>query len=163
MSSAVLGSKRRARPRAAVGSSRRREVPAASPWHWADAVKSAGLIAIGSILWFIGWFQVSDRAAMDDQIPPMNLAIVGILVVGFGQASWFLAGRRAVGARRCQLLGAEAKPSPQRAVVTDDLFAGAERLYHRLDCAMLADRGWTPTVRAAQESAGRTPCGVCKP
>jgi hypothetical protein len=159
----VIGSKRRTRPRATgVTASNRRDVPAATPWHWADAVKAAGLIAIGAILWFIGWYEVSDRAAMDDQIPPLNLAIVGVLIIGSGQASWFLAGRRAVGARRRVLLGAEAKPSPVR-VMTDDRFAGGERFYHRIDCAMLTDRHWSPTSRAAHEADGREPCGVCKP
>lgn len=138
-------------------------VPGVSPWHWADAVKTAGLIVIGAIVWFVGWYQVSERAAMDEQIAPMNLAIVGLLIIGAGQASWFLAGRRAVGARRRVLLGATAKPSPVTLVAVSDLFAGRERLYHRLDCAMLTDRDWAPMPSAAHELQGRTPCGVCKP
>lgn len=133
-----------------------------SPWRGADAVKAAGLIALGAILWAIGWYEVSDRAAMADQIPPMNLAVVGVLIIGAGQASWFLAGRRAVGLRRRALLGAEAKPGVT-AKVSPDLFAGTERFFHRLDCAMVSDRAWTPTPRAAHEAQGRTACGVCAP
>jgi hypothetical protein len=158
----VIGSKRRSRPRATAGAARRREVPASTPWRWADGIKAGGFIAIGAILWFLGWYQVSDRAAMDSQIAPMNLAIVGVLIIGTGQASWFLAGRRAVGLRKRALLGADGKPSPTR-VVANDLFAGNERFYHRLDCGMVADRAWTSSPRAAHEQSGRTPCGVCKP
>jgi hypothetical protein len=136
--------------------------PGVTPWQIADAVKAAGLIAVGAIVWFAGWYEVSDRAAMDEQIAPMNLAVVGVLLVGAGQASWFLAGRRAVGARRRALLGATAKPSPV-AVVAGDLFAGGEQFFHQLDCAMVTDRGWMPTTRTDQELSGRTPCGVCAP
>lgn len=148
---------------ASRGASARHTVPAVSPWHRVDAVKAAALIAIGAILWAIGWYQVSDRAAMDDQIAPMNLAVIGVLIIGAGQASWFLTGRRAVGARRRALLGSQAKPPRVALPVEDDRFAGRERFYHRLDCALVADRGWVPTSRSAQEAAGRVRCGVCVP
>jgi hypothetical protein len=120
-------------------------------------------MVFGAIVWFIGWLEVSDRAALDDQIAPLNLAVVGVLIIGAGQAAWFLAGRRAVALRRRVLLGAEAKPSPVRVAVAEDLFAGREHFYHRLDCAMLTERQWTATSRSVQEEAGRSPCGLCKP
>ena len=135
----------------------------ASPWQWPDAVKAAGLIAIGTIVWAVGWYEVSERAAMNSQIAPMNLAIVGMLVIGSGQASWFVAGRRAVGRRRRALLSAGATTAPVVVGPATELVAGGERYFHRLDCAMLSDRGWTPTPREVQEAQGRIPCGVCAP
>jgi hypothetical protein len=133
------------------------------PWCLADAIRAAGLILVGAIVWFVGWYQVSARAAMGEQIGPMNFAVVGLLIVGTGQASWFLAGRRAVGARRRSLLGATAKPSPVAGTAAVDLFAGSERLYHRLECGMATDRRWAPVPRSDHERQGRTPCGVCAP
>ncbi len=128
-------------------------------------MKTFGLMGIGGVLWFIGWWEVSDRAAMDEQIAVLNLAVVGLIVVGAGQASWFLAGRRAVGHRRRALLGDRARRTAVAPVAptSHELVVGGERFFHRLDCAMAADRGWSPAPRAAQEQAGRVPCGVCAP
>jgi hypothetical protein len=136
-----------------------------SPWNRVDAVKATVLMAIGALVWFIGWWEVSDRASMDRQIAPMNIAVVGLIVFGAGQASWYLAGRRAVGRRRRTLLGLDTR-RPVTVVSTstvDGLFLGGGRFFHRPECAMITDRGWVPQPRAAHERAGRVPCGVCKP
>lgn len=129
-----------------------------------DTLTTAAIMAIGGVIWFVGWWEVSDRARMESQLSALNVAVLGMLVIGAAQALWFLRGRRAVHDRRRLLLGVDA--APQRAalaVADDDRFAGTERLYHRLDCAMADARNWTPSPRAAHERAGRTPCGVCLP
>lgn len=138
--------------------------PSVCPWTRADALRAALLIAVGGVIWIIGWWQVSGRPSMSEQVAPLNLAVVGLAVIGAGQASWFLRGRRAVAARRRMLLGTEPVVPTETAVVVDaDRFAGGARLYHRAGCAMLTDRAWAPVPRAEHEGAARIPCGVCAP
>jgi hypothetical protein len=135
-----------------------------SPWTRADALRAAVLIAVGGVISIIGWWQVSGRPTMTEQVGPLNLAVVGLALIGAGQASWFLRGRRAVAARRRQLLGTEPMVATDTvAVVETDNFAGSARLYHRTGCAMLTDRAWAPVPRAEHVDAGRIPCGVCAP
>ncbi|GAA0612171.1 hypothetical protein GCM10009547_12750 [Sporichthya brevicatena] len=125
---------------------------------------AVSVMAIGGVVWFVGWWEVSDRPTMESQISALNVAVLGMLVIGAGQALWFLRGRRAVHDRRRRLLGADAAPRQATiAVAEEDRFAGSERFYHRLDCAMVDERNWSPSPRAAHERAGRTPCGVCAP
>jgi hypothetical protein len=136
----------------------------ACPWSRADALKVAVLFAVGGVIWAVGWWQMSGRASMTEQVAPMNLAVVGLAVIAVGQASWFLRGRRAVAHRRRTLLGAAPVLPTGPAIVLDpDHFAGRERLYHRAGCDMLTDRAWPPAARAEHEDAGRIPCGVCAP
>ena len=137
-----------------------------TPWTRVDALRTAILVAVGALVWAVGWFGVSGQPALEDQIAPMNLAVVGVVLIGIGYSSWFLAGRRAVGTRRRAVLAL----APEVAIgpVTTgtapvDGFLGSERLYHRRDCAMTVDRAWEVQPRAAHERAGRTPCGVCRP
>ncbi len=142
-----------------------------TPWTRVDAVRTAVLAAVGAVVWAVGWFGVSGEPALEDQIAPMNLAVVGVVLIGIGYSSWFLAGRRAVGTRRRAVLAlvpeVAAAPAPVGAntAITPpaDGFLGSERLYHRPDCAMTADRAWEVEPRAVHERAGRTPCGVCRP
>jgi hypothetical protein len=136
-----------------------------TPWARDDVVFTALLIAIGVVLWTIGWYRVSGRTAMDEQVAPFDLAAFGVAVVGAGQARWFVSGRRAVAARRRVLIGSDAVrvATPQRVPHRDELFCGSERFFHRLECPMVLDRTWPPASRSAQEQAGRVPCGVCSP
>ncbi|HEY1651506.1 MAG TPA: hypothetical protein VGG09_06450 [Acidimicrobiales bacterium] len=135
-----------------------------SPWTRTDALIAAVVMAIGGVVCFAGWWEVSTRASMAEQIMPLDLAIVGLVVIGAGQVLWFLRGRRAVHTRRWLLLGTAAAPRRAATVIAgDDRLAGTERFYHRLDCPMVDDRPWGATSRAAHEASGRIPCGVCIP
>ncbi len=136
---------------------------ASTPWTRTDAVTSAVLMAVGVLVLSAGWWEVSDRASMESQIPAFNIAVLGLVLIGAGQGLWFLRGRRACSDRRRLLLGADAAPVRSAVVEDVDSFPGTERFYHRPECAMASDRSWTPTSRAAHEQAGRTPCGVCAP
>jgi hypothetical protein len=122
------------------------------------------MVGVGVALWAIGWFQVAGRATMDEQRAPLNLGILGLVVIGVAYARWFLTGRRAVGQRCRFLLGTVARPSPPmpRDAGADQFF-GAERFYHRAGCLLAADRSWTAASRASHVGAGRVPCGSCKP
>jgi hypothetical protein len=135
-----------------------------TPWSRVDVVRATVLIAVGALVWAIGWYRLAGEPAFGEQVGPMNIAIVGFVFVCAGQMAWFLGGRRAVSDRRRVLLGREAAPPVvESAEPGADSFAGSERFYHRLECSMVDDRAWTPTSRAAQEQAGRLPCGVCAP
>ncbi len=139
-----------------------------TPWTRANVLKVVLLAAVGAVLWAVGWYRVAERPALDDQISPLNLAILGWLVIAVGYASWFTAGRRAVGARRRALLTFAADLQERvsvRAVPTTDadVFVGAERYFHRPQCAMVTDRSWAPHPPAEHERAGRVPCGLCVP
>ena len=142
---------------------------AASPWTRADAVLSAAFIVVGTVVWIVGWHRVSGRASMAAQISPLNLAVAGMVVVGAGQAMWFLAGRRAVGARRRALLALRAQPAPAaparalQLAVSQASYVGGERFYHRPECVLVVDRNWAPTSEREHVDAGRVPCGVCTP
>lgn len=134
-----------------------------TPWTRLDAATTALLIAVGALLWTIGWYRVANKPSMGDQIAPLNLTVVGLAVIGAGQVLWFLRGRRIIDERRRALLGDEPAPVAADAPADGELFTGAYGLYHRQACAMVTDRDWAPTARVAHESAGRAPCGVCAP
>jgi hypothetical protein len=127
---------------------------------------AAVVTAVGALVWIVGYAQVSGRASAEAQIAPLNLAVLGVLVTGASPCLWFFRGRRAVQDRRRLLLGVDPDPAPCCAaldLVTLDQFVGSVSFFHRADCAMADERGWSAAPRAAHEDAGRTPCGVCAP
>lgn len=135
-----------------------------SPWTRTDVVRTAAVIAVGCLVWAVGWYRVSGEGGFHDQIAPLNVAVFGVVVAGAGQVLWFLGGRRAVDSRRRVLLGDDAAAVEVAAPVSAvDSVVGSERLYHRADCPMAAGREWPATTREEQERAGRVPCGWCEP
>jgi hypothetical protein len=135
-----------------------------APWTRRQTVRTAAVIAVGCVLWAVGWYRVSGAPAFESQIAPMNLALFGVVVVVAGQVLWFLGGRRAVDHRRRVLLGDDTAvrvTAPR--IAEPDSYVGAERLYHRADCPMAQNRDWVGVSRVEQERAGRTPCGWCAP
>ena len=129
----------------------------------------AVLAVVGAALFFIGTGMVSNETIYDDQVPGINLAIVGVVVANAAGVLLLLAGRRSVTARRVAVLGAVPKGQEQVVAITAPassvVLVGGEGLthFHRADCAMAAGRDWPTLERAAHERAGRTACGVCKP
>ncbi|HUR75639.1 MAG TPA: hypothetical protein VMZ00_15265 [Sporichthya sp.] len=142
---------------------------AASPWTSQMYVLYAVLAVVGAILFLVGMGLVSNKTVYDDQVPGINLAIVGVVLANAAGVLLLLAGRRSVIARRVRVLGAvpdladqSAGPAKPASSIT---LVGGEGLthFHRDDCAMAAGRNWPALDRAAHERAGRTACGVCKP
>jgi hypothetical protein len=129
----------------------------------------AVLAVIGAVLFFVGMGMVGNEKTYDDQVPGINMAIVGVVVANAAGVLLLLAGRRSVTARRVGVLGAVPKGQEKFAAVSAPassiVLVGGEGLthFHRADCAMAAGRDWPELDRAAQERAGRTACGVCKP
>ena len=128
-------------------------------------VIAAVVMAVGGAVWFAGWWQAYDQRLMEDQISPLNVATLGLVVIGVGQAWWFLRGRRAVADfRRVVLENLGSIPTASAAPDADMYIGGpGARFYHRAECAMVTGRGWTFAPRAAHHEAGRTQCGVCRP
>jgi len=158
MTSGPLASTRAGPPRAA----------ATGPWDRTNLGRATLLIAVGALVWFIGWYQVASKASSDEQTTPLNLAIVGVLLAGAGQLSWILDGRRAVGRRRRRLIGDGHVPSAVAKLGTDPeltevSLVGGRRYYHRPGCALAAGRDLETAARGEHEAAGRSACGVCAP
>jgi hypothetical protein len=127
------------------------------------------LAGIGAVLFLVGMRVVANETTYDDQVPGINLAIVGVVLANAAGVLLLLAGRRSVTARRVGVLGA-VPPAREKAVAitapaSSSALVGGEGLthYHRSDCVMAAGRDWAELDRAAHERAGRTACGVCKP
>ena len=129
----------------------------------------AVLAVLGAALFFIGTGMVGNETVYDDQVPGINLAIVGVVLANAAGVLLLLAGRRSVTARRVAVLGAvPTTEDPGVAIsapASSELLVGGEGLthFHRADCAMAAGRDWPALERSAHERAGRTACGVCKP
>lgn len=128
----------------------------------------AVLAALGAALFLIGTGMVGSETVYDDQVPGINLAIVGVVLANAAGALLLLAGRRSVTTRRVAVLGQV--PAVREAVLVSapagsNHLVGGEGLihFHRADCVMATGRVWPELDRSAHEGAGRTACGVCKP
>jgi hypothetical protein len=147
-------------------------------WTRLDRARTAMLLLLGVVLWVVGWYNASDELDVDNQIAPLNLSVAGTLIAGVGFVLWFLAGRRAVGARRrviverrrSLVLSVEGRPSrrdqslaPRAA--SPVLVAGPTlRRFHRSDCPLALGRtDWAEAGRSEHTAAGRVACGVCLP
>jgi hypothetical protein len=154
---------------------RRRPTVAATLWTPADLLVTTILVAVGVVLWFVGWYSASDKLVEGEQVVSLNIAAGGTMLAGAGLVSWFLNGRRAIRSRRRRLIErrraqvrvtqvpenlpvASLAPRSSSAV----LVAGPDlRRYHRADCPFAAGRNWPAAAQEQHESAGRTPCGAC--
>jgi hypothetical protein len=152
-------------------------------WRAEDLLRWGITVGIGGIVIAVAWYICAGDATFSQQVGPADAAVAGLLVAGVGNATWLLKGRRALGERRRSLLpdlppreaastevADEAAPSRTTdetpAVTEPGLLVAGEGMqrYHRADCALAAGRTeWTAASRVEHESAGRRPCGVCRP
>lgn len=155
---------------------RRRSSSAATTlWSPADLAVTTLLVAVGIVLWFLGWYSASDKLVEGDQVVPLNIAAAGTMLAGAGMVSWFLSGRRAIRSRRrllierrrAQLRTTQVPEFPPAVTLAPRssspvLVAGPDlRRYHRADCPFAVGRNWPPASQEQHEGAGRTPCGAC--
>jgi len=129
------------------------------PWSLADA-RTTFFTAVGGLgTVLIGWWGASGTGRASHQTGWMAAAVVGVLILGMGNALWLLAGRRAVGSRRAQLLDRlEAVPAEAEVDASSDAtlvaVPGTARR-HRATC---------PLVRGKRTVAGGEdlrPCEMC--
>jgi hypothetical protein len=141
----------------------------ASMWSIEDFLRWLGLETIGLAMLLAGWIIASGQGRYDDQIGAGTLAVGGLLVAGIGHVLWVTGGRRGVGIRTRLLRDEPWLPrvAGLQAQLPDaeDSFVADPRLtfFHRRQCPMAAGRGWIPQSRQEHYSAGRVPCGVCRP
>jgi len=130
---------------------------------WGAAV-SLGLIGL-----VYSWYSVAGKASWDDQVAPLNVGVLSVVLTYGAGISLLLGGRRSVGIRRVALLGeppvvAAGAPVVKQAAHSDSLVSGPGlRRFHRADCSMAAGKHFASATRAEHETAGRTGCGVCRP
>jgi hypothetical protein len=97
-----------------------------------------------------------------------NVAVIGFIVAGLGDVLFLTAGRRAIGRRRVELLGARFEVTPSVAsAMTDDrcLPVAAARMtrYHRPTCLLMRGKPARRASAAHHQRAGLAPCGLCLP
>ena len=132
-------------------------------WSKRDARKLAVLLAVGAVLVLVSWFLAAGRADAGDQLVYVSLALLGALVGMVAVAGWVVRGRRIISARRGLLLGT-APPAPVDKASAVELVAGPTgKWFHRADCLLVDNRGWSASPRTVHESAGRLACPGCRP
>jgi hypothetical protein len=165
---------------------RRSPTPVLGPWALADMVALSINTAVGMLLIGVAWDRTSGLVGVRDQVPWLNVAIGGVVIIAAGNTAWFLRGRRAVGQRRSGTLptarggmrvrGAcaqasvvpsqyldQAAESGTDFVAARTIFVAARIMthYHRPECAFAVGKTVTGADRSTHERAGRRPCGIC--
>jgi hypothetical protein len=140
------------------------------PWPPQLVALTGVLVAVGVVLFVVGASRVNNEVVYDNQVPGLNLAVLGAVLASAAVASLLLSGRRAVSGRRVAVLGALPQiarrlPEDATAHVAAEVLVASDDLrhFHRGSCALAADRDWTARSRREHQQAGRTPCGVCRP
>ena len=136
-----------------------------APWspHARLALLAADTVAASLVV--VAWAGAADTAALHDQIGWLNLAVVGAVVGAAANASWLLAGRRAVGRRRRRLLADVGDPSPAADAATRPehgwQWVPGTRRAHRDGCPLAAGKQ-AVEVDAARIAAERlVRCELC--
>ena len=137
-------------------------------WSRADLIRLTVGIATGGVVVAVAWNGAATRSQLDDQTGFIVLGVAGFLVAVLAQSVWLKRGRRAVATYATTIQAAVAafveQPSVTPMTATDGLVATAGMLhFHRPDCPIAAGRGWSAEPRRHHETAGRTPCGICRP
>jgi hypothetical protein len=166
-------------PRAGYGG------PAASPVPWgpSDLIRLFVCNLIGAFGIVAAWLGASDTERFSTQFNFGSLGVLAFLVASFGNGSWLLTGRRAVGVRLAVLLDGD--PRTRRDVRTDTLedvddhaparsvavrftpgtlvtVPGTVR-YHRDDCTLVRGKRLEQNDLGGHEAAGRRACELCLP
>jgi hypothetical protein len=137
-------------------------------WLPSDVALLAALnLVAGALLVASAWA----TTATDDlsvRVAWVNLGVLGLLVAGTGNALWLLAGRRAIGERRADLMDVPVIEGDDTSVVlaqpsTRLVSVARASHFHRDDCALVRGKTVTAAARSRHERAGRTPCGICEP
>ena len=125
----------------------------------------------GAVAMAVSWGGSARTLRVGNQADWATFGVAGSAAVVLAALLWVLAARRMVERRLGQLLArvdVAGDPTPG----TADWTAGADtRLvasaamahYHRPGCPLAAGKAVTPASRTGHETAGRRPCGVCRP
>jgi hypothetical protein len=134
----------------------------ADPWsERALALTGCGVLG-GLVLLAIGWLGASGAATFSRQIAWVNVAVLGAALAAAAQASWLIAGWRAVGVQRTAFLATVSWPQ-----LADAPTAGAgeivtvpgTRRYHRPECLLVRGKA---TIAVGDRNE-LEPCELCHP
>ena len=146
---------------------------AASPWRRVDRIGLLVTTGVGLALIAVSWFGAADATDVGTQVRWVNAAVVGVVVLGAGNALWLLTGRRAAGLLRrtvvdsdqlARRLSALSQRVDWREAGDSVRVAGRTMTrYHRADCPLVADKQVSSGSVTTHVKRGRRPCGVCMP
>ena len=141
----------------------------AAPWGRRDLAVWALLTLAGCALLLVAWNGASNEVRFEDTMVWLQLSIWGVVVALLGDTFWFLAGRRSVRRLRRSLLEAT-RPTTRPATAQAAAAAGGLAVaatgmkhYHRPGCQLAQGKAVDPAAVADHQSAGRVPCGMCRP
>jgi len=142
------------------------------PWRLGDLLLLYACTVVGLLLIAVAWFGASSSVVVDSQVRWTNIGIGGLILLGAGNLSWILAGRRAVGELRRHLT--PLIPLPERRVAPDTeaippqgaadgalVSARGMTRYHRPDCVFVAGKSVQKASERTFRRRGRTPCAAC--
>ncbi len=149
------------------------------PWTVEQFLRLLAVDALAFVALLIAWFGTSGTALPARGAGYVVVGIGGLIVLGLTNAMWLLAGRRAIGERRAEVLtGIEALLPNQLLVAPStpeikleapvagvhDLFVavpGATR-FHLPNCQLALGKQVECATAEEHTASGRLPCGVCQ-
>lgn len=143
-----------------------------SAWSAEDLLRWLVVLVTGITMIIAAGLLASSRASLGHQVPPVDLAIAGAVVIAAGNGVWLVRGRRRVGQRmralsmRVRLL-LDTTRLPAGASTRNPegeySFVPGLRYFHQDDCHIFKARLGDRASRHEHELAGRNPCPVCRP
>lgn len=144
-----------------------------SPWRRTDRTVVLVTTGVGVAIVAVSWLGAADASHLDTQVRWLNLGVVGVILLGAGNARWLLRGRLAAGRLRRTVLGSpelagrlvarSERRDRSAAELAMPVAAKGMTRYHRPDCPLVADRAVRAARVSTQVKQGRRPCGVCRP
>jgi hypothetical protein len=146
--------------------------PVADRRRFQVAIGGSRLVSLlGFAVLAAAWLGTAHLTRIEDQIPWLAVALVGLALAG-GAPVWALTGqRRAVAIRLAEVTdllelhtGGAGETVAGDVDPGDDLVASPSMVrYHRPSCPLAAGKRVAPASRSVHATAGRQPCGVCEP
>jgi hypothetical protein len=137
-------------------------------WEADDLAQWIVMSVVGALVVFAGWFILSSRDTFASEIPGLDVAIVGVLLFGYAQASFVLRGYRIIEHRSVSLFRAARSgrsaldPRDTNGTSGDLVAVDGLRYFHRPSCPLVqgkAHRSLTLPLRSGEHRA----CPVCQP
>ena len=135
------------------------------PWPARGLVILVGSNAVAAVMLVVAWAGAADTPALRDQLGWLNLAVLAGVLSAATDASWLLAGRRAVGQRRRRLLPDVIDSIRSSATATVSvgvwLWVPGTRRAHRAGCSLAAGKGTIEVDAARIRSEQLHRCELC--
>lgn len=137
---------------------------ASAPWTRAQARAVGACDLVAALLVGAAWIAARHEDSLQDQVPWLNLAVVGLLVATVANGFLFLLARQAVGHRRLELLPdivVRVRPAPAPAAGGPSLWLSGTARVHVEGCPMVVGKPAKPITAARIRSKGLLPCEIC--